>query len=537
MNRPSSHRAQPVTTFVRHFRTVVYLFTVPLSGRALAVPPVPPINAFSAAVMNDANGTILAAKNLDVPVANPSTTKIMTALLLLEQTGGNLDRIVTVSSNAANAYGSRMNLATGDQISLRDLLYGMLLPSGNDAAVAIAESVGGSEANFVAMMNQRASALGLTNTAYRSPAGYDPTEKPNLCFPPYSSQPNCGHYTSARDLTNLSRVALQQPLLSQAVQTTNWSTATWRNSSGSSKNQNLTNTNLLLSTIPYSGANGVKTGEGPNAGWCIVARATRSNQTLLTVVMDTAPDNETRHNESIQLLDYGFARLLGVQAFANGSFERGESNWTITGNCDIVSGAAASAGTKSVRLNGGQTTPLGTIAQHFATVPGQAYTFTFDYGIASPSRLTEQRLEVTVSGNSVLLSQTVSQSSASAAVQYVRQSFTFVADGPVTTLTFRDLSAVTDSVDSFLDNVQIAPDADAPRVLGVTSNGAAITVSFYGVQGRTYRLERRTDFSSATWQTISGVNDFAANTTGPAQIVDPAGGNDGRAFYRVRLLP
>jgi hypothetical protein len=252
--------------------------------------------------------------------------------------------------------------------------------------------------------------------------------------------------------------------------------------------------------------------------------------------MDTAPDNETRHNESIQLLDYGFAQLLGAPAFANGSFEQGESNWTITGNCDIVSGVA-SAGTKSVRLNGGQSTPLGTVAQNFATAPGQAYTLSFDYGIASPTRLAEQRLEVTVSGNSVLLSQTVSQSSASAAVQYVHESFSFVADRGITTLTFRDLSAVTDSVDSFLDNVQVTPDADAPRVLDLTDNGAGISVTFHGVQGRMYRLERNTSLLSGTWQTPAGVSDLTASTTGPAKMVDPTGGRNALAFYRIRLLP
>src|SRR5699024_6268278 len=148
--------ANIIAAFLPHFRVLAYGLALLLSSRALAVPPVPPINAFSAAVMDDSTGSILAAKNLDAQVANPSTTKIMTALLLLERAGGNLDQVVTVSSNAANAYGSRMNLATGDQISLRDLLYGMLLPSGNDAAVAIAESVAGSEANFVTLMNQRA---------------------------------------------------------------------------------------------------------------------------------------------------------------------------------------------------------------------------------------------------------------------------------------------------------------------------------------------------------------------------------------------
>jgi D-alanyl-D-alanine carboxypeptidase len=202
-----------------------------------------------------------------------------------------------------------MGLDEGDTVSLRDLLYGLLLPSGNDAGVAIAEWISGSEDAFVILMNQRAQSLGLTNTAYRNAFGYDPVELPNDCFPPYSSMFNCGHYSTARDLATLARFAInQQPLFAQIVATVDWTPTSWLNSSLSRKTVTLHNSNLLLSSIPYAGANGVKTGMSSSAGYCMVASATRAGHSVLTVVMDCASD-QIRHLESIQLLDWGFAQI------------------------------------------------------------------------------------------------------------------------------------------------------------------------------------------------------------------------------------
>ena len=265
----------------------VFLATI-LTGAAqpgFTEPPCPPISASSAIIIDLDTGQVLAVKDPDTPRAMASTTKIMTALLAIERNGSDLDAIIgPISANAANTQGTRMNLLPGDRVSLRDLLYGLLLPSGNDAGVAIAEWIGGSENAFVSLMNQRAQSLGLTSTAYRNSYGYDPVEQPG-CVPPYSSQPNCGHYSTVRDLAALSRFALKQPLFARIVQTVDWIPPTWTDASNNPRQVTLHNANLLLSSIFYSGANGVKTGMSTSAGYCLVASATRSGRSVLSVVL------------------------------------------------------------------------------------------------------------------------------------------------------------------------------------------------------------------------------------------------------------
>ena len=278
-----------------------------------AAASLPAITAATAIVIDRDTGAVLGAKNPDTLRPNPSTTKMMTALLAMELNGASIDQIVgPISANAASTYGSTMGLQTGDTVSLRDLLYGLLLPSGNDAGVAIAEWISGSQDAFVTLMNQRAQQLGLTNTAYRNAFGYDPVELPAQCVPPYSSMFNCGHYSTARDLATLARFAMnEQPLFAQIVATFQWSPTSWRNSGNSPKTITLQNTNLLLSSIPYTGANGVKTGQSTSAGYCMVASASRSGRSVLTVVMGCASD-QIRHLESIQLLDWAFAQLANT---------------------------------------------------------------------------------------------------------------------------------------------------------------------------------------------------------------------------------
>ena len=270
----------------------------------------PAITAATAIVIDRDSGAVLGFKNPDTLRPNPSTTKMMTALIAMERNGSNIDQIVgPISANAASTYGSTMGLQAGDTVSLRDLLYGLLLPSGNDAGVAIAEWISGNQDAFVALMNQRAQQLGLTNTVYRNAFGYDPVELPAQCVPPYSSMFNCGHYSTARDLATLARFAMmEQPLFATIVAMVTWTPTTWRNSANAKKTITLTNTNLLLSSIPYAGANGVKTGQSTSAGYCLVASATHSGRSILTAVMGCASD-QIRHLESIQLLNWGFAQL------------------------------------------------------------------------------------------------------------------------------------------------------------------------------------------------------------------------------------
>jgi D-alanyl-D-alanine carboxypeptidase (penicillin-binding protein 5/6) len=277
----------------------------------------PNITAVSAIVIDRNSGKEIGGKNPDMLVPNPSTTKMMTALIAIERNNANLDAIVgPVSAKAANTYGSTMGLDPGDSVSLRDMLYGLMLPSGNDAGVAIAEWISGSEDAFVDLMNQRANALGLTHTSYRNAFGWDPVELPNECVPPYSSKFNCGHYSSARDLATLARLAMkQQPIFARIVQTADWTPTTWLNAAGARRVLLLHNDNLLLSSMAYAGADGAKTGMSTSAGFCMVASATRSGRSVLTVVMHSA-SNESRHAESAQLLDWGFAHLTGAKTSA-----------------------------------------------------------------------------------------------------------------------------------------------------------------------------------------------------------------------------
>lgn len=295
-------RISPAYIFIASFVTA-------LSSLLAAEPPLPSITGTAAIVIDRNSGQVNGVKNPDAQRAMASTTKIMTALLAIEQSGSNIDAIVgPIGSAAANKQGSTMNLDQGDKISLRELLYGLMLPSGNDAAVAIAEWVSGSEAAFVTLMNQRAQALGLTNTAYRNPYGLDPAEYGAPCGFPFNTQTNCGHYSTARNMVTLARFAMSQPLFAQLVQTVNYTPSTWRNAANQPRTVLLHNDNLLLSgqSMAYPGANGVKTGATPNAGHCLVAGATRFGRSMLTVVLGSANDT-TRHNESKKLLDFGFS--------------------------------------------------------------------------------------------------------------------------------------------------------------------------------------------------------------------------------------
>jgi hypothetical protein len=140
----------------------------------------------------------------------------------------------------------------------------------------------------------------------------------------------------------------------------------------------------------------------------------------------------------------------------NGSFEQNFTGWTSSGNLDIMTGSSnASQGTKALRFNAAQKTPNGVLSQQFTTSRGQKYTLSFDYGIFSPVRSSQQRLKVRLQGNATLLSQTVTKTAWTSTVQYSPNSFQFTADSSLTTLTFTDVSTVTDSVDSYLDNVQV----------------------------------------------------------------------------------
>lgn len=238
----------------------------------------PQLSADAAILIENRTGTVLFAKNPHQTRAPASTTKILTAILALEQ--GKLDEIATVSRKAASTPGSSARLYTGQKIRLIDLLHGLLLSSGNDAAVAIAEHISGSEAAFVARMNERAAELGAVNSRFQNPHGLD---KP-------------GHFSTAYDLAVLSRLALLYPVFGEIVQkrTYEYEGGAW------------SNTNQLL--WRFEGVEGIKTGTTSQAGYCLVAAASRDGMQLISVVLGS----DDRWADSTRLLDYGFENFRVV---------------------------------------------------------------------------------------------------------------------------------------------------------------------------------------------------------------------------------
>lgn len=241
----------------------------------------PKINAQGAILMDSKTGQVIFEKNMHTRYAPASTTKIMTAILAIES--GRLADDVKISVHAASTPGSSMHLYAGQTLTLRELVTGLLLRSGNDAAVAIAEYLAGSVTNFAAIMNQKAEIIGAHNTHFVNPHG--------LTRP--------GHYSSAFDLAWIARYALKNPIFAEIVNTKETSIE-WFDRKGRGQDKNLRNTNKLLWMLEE--ADGVKTGTTNAAGPCLVSSATKENHKLIAVVLH----DHNRWNSSMQLLKYGF---------------------------------------------------------------------------------------------------------------------------------------------------------------------------------------------------------------------------------------
>lgn len=237
----------------------------------------PRVTARACALFEAESGRFVTGKNENERLPMASTTKVMTALLALER--GDLNAEIEIPNEAVGQEGSSMYLGRGERMTLSDLLYGLLLTSGNDAAVAIAIHIGGSVENFCALMNERALSLGCKDTHFVNPNGL----------------PNENHYTSARDLGKIAVTAMQNETFRKIVSTTYYETQS------GDKTRALKNKNKLLWS--YDGGNGVKTGFTKAAGRCLVFSA-EQNGVLLTGVILNAPD---LWNDAIALLDCGFA--------------------------------------------------------------------------------------------------------------------------------------------------------------------------------------------------------------------------------------
>ena len=244
------------------------------------------VSAESACVLEAQTGQILYQKNADIKRSMASTTKIMTALVAIEL--GNLTDVATVSENAAGTEGTSLYLKAGDTASLSDLLYGLMLQSGNDSAIVIAEHVGGSVAAFAEKMTEKAKAIGAKNTAFQNPNGLESE----------------GHYTTATDLARITRAALQNETFAQICAT--------RSKTILDGTQTVTNHNKLLSM--YEGCVGVKTGYTKKAGRCLVSSAVRNGVQLICVTLN-APDDWNDHKK---LLDEGFSQLGRYPILAKG---------------------------------------------------------------------------------------------------------------------------------------------------------------------------------------------------------------------------
>ncbi|MBE5793299.1 MAG: D-alanyl-D-alanine carboxypeptidase [Clostridiales bacterium] len=248
-----------------------------------------------AAVLIERNtGNILLCANENTPLPMASTTKVMTALMALEL--GNMDDIVTVGRNAYGVPGTSIYLSEGEKISLRDLLYGLLMASGNDAAVAIAEHIGGDVDTFCRMMTERAAELGCRHTVFINPNGL----------------PAQGHQTTAYDLALIAREAMNHPLFREIVSTRRASIP-WE---GRSYHRILNNKNRLLTD--YDGATGIKTGYTKAAGRCLVFGAKRNGLEVIGVVLCCGD----WFDEAARLMDLGFAKYEYFTAFSQGEAVR-----------------------------------------------------------------------------------------------------------------------------------------------------------------------------------------------------------------------
>ncbi len=244
------------------------------------------ISAISAIIMEADTGKILFEKNSNEPLPPASMTKIMTMLLTVEAIDkGNisLNDQVTISENAASMGGSQVYLEAKSTATVKDLLSSVAIASANDAAVALAEKVGGTMENFVAMMNKRAKELGCTSTTFKNPHGLDEE----------------GHLISAKDMAIISRELLTHEEILDLTSTYE-TTLTHQNG----KSIWLVNTNSLIKF--YSGLDGLKTGYTENAKYCLTGTMKRNDMRLITVVM-AAPSKEDRNTDTINMMEYAFS--------------------------------------------------------------------------------------------------------------------------------------------------------------------------------------------------------------------------------------
>lgn len=296
----TTHRATPLiglALLALLLGTMLFAFSGPVSAAAETqldriTPSFPdglpdkPVITSKAAILIDADtGQILFSKSANTRLPMASTTKMMTGILAIESLALNQD--VTISPNVPATYGSMLGFRQGEILPVSELLYALLVPSANDAAVALAEAVAGGVPAFVKLMNEKARDLGLSNTHFVNPSGLNAK----------------GHYSSAKDLATLAAYAMRDPVFRNIVNTEKYTF--WRpGEGGKTVERKSENHNLLLGK--YGWITGVKTGQTPYAKYCLVASATKDGVNLIAVVLG-AKDEITRQKEAKALLLYGYA--------------------------------------------------------------------------------------------------------------------------------------------------------------------------------------------------------------------------------------
>ena len=249
-------------------------------------------NAKSAILIEATTGEILFEKNSNEKLAPASMTKIMSMLVIVESIEKgviNWDDVITISENASSMGGSQILLETGEQMKVSDLFKGIAVASGNDAVVALAETIAGTVDEFVNMMNQKAKELGLKNTNFKNPHGLD----------------EANHYSSAYDMSIMAKELIKHE---KVLEFTSIYEDYLRK--GTDREFWLVNTNKLVRF--YSGVDGLKTGYTSSAGYCLTATAKKNNVRLIAVVMNEE-SSSTRNAEVTSMLDYGFAKIKTVE--------------------------------------------------------------------------------------------------------------------------------------------------------------------------------------------------------------------------------
>ena len=274
---------------------LLFIFIVRVQAKDVDLAP----HAASAILVETTTGKILFEKEKDIKRSPASMTKIMTLLLAMEALDDGkikLDDKVHISKNASGMGGTQIFIEENSDVDVLTLLKGISIASANDAAVAIAEYIGGTQENFVKMMNDRAKELGCISTSFKNPHGLD-TEN---------------HYTTAYDLSLIARELLKHPYILKL-------TSTYEDYiEVSGENHWLVNTNKLIRF--YSGIDGLKTGYTDNAGYCLTATMEKNNMRLLTIVMkEDSKDN--RNNDTISMLEYGFANYGSENIINKNKFE------------------------------------------------------------------------------------------------------------------------------------------------------------------------------------------------------------------------